>query len=296
MSEAMKLAVPVLALAFSAAAYFTGYLPESLAGQAIVALAAILPAPLAARVLIPLAPRGAARLALAASAFATVGIAAVPLINALRPGAPVHSVAFDEANKAETWAGAPAGYYSLLVGGQLIAREGEVTAPYRLKIGERSIDGELWKRTEQVRVGKSGSTTSEQQHNFERHSVKIEGGDTAISLARSASEISGPLRLSFFSVWLPRPVFFGLAALILLVAAYFEAKHANEKNKATLTTAIAFTFFFAFMLPDQITSAQIVKPAAGSVIASLLVGLGIAGLVSWLARRVVHGKPAPVEE
>lgn len=290
MSEAAKIALPVVTLALGAAAYFTGNLPETFAGTAIVALALLLPAPLGARALVPLAPKGAPRLALVMSALLCVAISAVPLVNALSPGEPAFSATLNKANDSAVWENAAPGSYTLLTESTLVDRQGEVNAPYQLKVGEQSIKGAFWKRTDQVRVGKAGTATSENVHNFERHRITVGAGSAQVALTDAAPEIITPVKLSFYRTTLPLWLFFAVAVFALLSAAFFEAKHANEKNKSVLTTAIAFTSFFAYMFPDQVTTHAIVKPAAGSVIASGLVGLAIGGVVSWVARRLILGK------
>ena len=289
MSESMKIALPVGALALAAGAYFTGNLPETFAGLAIVTLAVLLPSPLAARTLVPLAPRGAARSALLGAAVVAVSVSAVPLINALFPGEPAFSGSVSETQKTLRWASASPGHYLMMVDGALVDRQGEVTAPYRLKVGNDTFDGVLWRRLDQVRVGRRGSAVAEHQRTFERHHVQVPSGDVDITLARSTNEISGPLKLSLFRVWLPLWLFVAIGLMAFAVAAFYEAKYANEKNRSVLTSAIAFTLFFAFMFPDQMSSASIVKPAAGSVIASGLVGLTAGGITSWLLRKFRFG-------
>lgn len=296
MSEAAKIALPVVMLALGAAAYFTGNLPETFAGTAIVTLAWLLPAPLAARALVPLAPKGPARLAMVASALLCVAISAAPLFNALYPGAPAFTATLSkpdgtaDGQSRVDWQNVTPGPYTLLMETTLVDRQGEVNAPYQVQVGEQLLKGAFWKRTEQVRVGKSATATSENVHNFERHRITVSAGSAKVALTDAAPEIITPVKLTFYPTTLPLWLFLAITVLALLLGAFFEAKHANEKNKSVLTTAIAFTSFFAYMFPDQVTTQAIVKPAAGSVIASGLVGLAIGGVVSWVARRAIVGK------
>ena len=291
MSEQLKFVFPAVLLLAAIVLYFSGYIPEATAGAVLAGAALILPGPYAAKTLGDLAPAGVARIALTAVAVVASAWAVLPVYTALQPGAAKYEGQLTDAAKTVSLGETEPGPYILTVEGALPEREGDVTADYKLKVNSgtqtESIEGALWRRFDNVRVGRRGSARTEHKRTFEHHPVQLEKASTEVSLVREGPELQQGLHFKLHKVLVPMGLYWIIAAIIYAAAALLETRYATEKNRSMLTTALAFSFAFAAIFPDQMSQDAVVRPAFGSGVAAGLIGILIGGVVSWVIRKTV---------
>ena len=291
MPEQLKFVFPAVLLLAAIGLYFSGYIPEATAGAVLAGAALILPGPYAAKELGGLAPAGVARVALMGIAVLASVWAVVPVYSALQPGAAKYEGQLTDTAKTVSLGETEPGPYVLTVEGALPERDGDVTADYKLKVNTgsqtESIEGSLWRRFDNVRVGRRGSARTEHKRTFEHHPVQLEKATTDVTLVRQGPELAQGLHFKLHKVLVPMGWYWIIAVVIFAAAALLETRYATDKNRSMLTTALAFSFAFAAIFPDQISQDAVVRPAFGSGVAAGLLGILIGGTVSWIVRKTV---------
>ena len=291
MSEQLKFIFPAVAFVAAVVLYFAGYIPEATAGAMLAGAALILPGPYAAKTLSELAPAGLARVALMGVAVVAAAWAVLPVYTALQPGAAKYEGQLTDTAKSVSLGETEPGAYILTIEGALPERDGDVTADYKLKVNSgtrtEAIEGSLWRKFDQVRVGRRGTARAEHKRTFQNHDVQLEKAATDVTLVREGPELTQGVHFKLHKVLVPMGVYWIVAIVIYLGAALLETRYATEKNRSMLTTALAFSFAFAAIFPDQLSADSVVKPAFGSGVAAGLSGILVGGIVSWLVRKTV---------
>jgi hypothetical protein len=289
--------LPFAAVIVGIVLYYSGMLPERNAGAIMAGAAALLPAPYAGMALAAIAPRGIPRLAIYAVTFGAGLIAIVPVYFAAFPGDPIYQGEVSDEQKSASIGHIGAGAYTLTVDGALPERDGDVSLEYRLKVASgdviRTLDGKLYRNLDRVRVGRRGSAVEEHKRTHERHDLTLPEGAGEVTLVKTSAALAGGLRFQFHKAVVPPALFWGLGVLLFALAAYLEAKYGTEKTRSLLTTSLGFCLFFAYMFPDQVNGDAFVRPAFGSAVLALFVGIFVGGLTSVIVRRLVKNQHAP---
>ncbi len=268
-------------------AYSADALPERTAGAILAALCVLAPGPYAGWRVAQVVKSDRLRGVLIAAGLVLAVVCAIPVYFALFPGEARYTGSLSQESKSLSIGSIVGGAYVLTVEGALPEREGEVTAEYRLKLktGEResAINGEIWRRFDQVRVGRRGSAMQEKARTYDRHRVWLADGNAEFQLAKLTT--LDTIKLELHQVLLPASAFWILAALLCLLGVAVEARFGTEQVRALVSTLFVFSVTFAVLFPDQVTQAAFVRPAFGAGIASLFIAIGVGGIAAWIGRK-----------
>lgn len=296
MRNAVTFGIPAVLLVGGLIAYSTGAIPEQNVGAFLAALCVIAPGPYAGWRVAQLVRSDKIRVALIALGVLVAALSAIPVYFALYPGEARYSGTIGNESKTLEIGAVTGGAYTLTVEGVLPEREGEVTAEYRLKIKNgddtRTVDGEIWRRFGQVRVGRRGTAMQEHARTYDRSRIVLKDGAANFELAKLTT--IDQLKVQLHSTLLPAPAFWAIAIVLCLIGALIEGKYGTEQVRALVSTMFVFSVSFAVIYPDQVSQSAFVRPAFGSAIGALFIAIFIGGIAAWVGRKIL--RPAKASE
>ncbi|MCC6811644.1 MAG: hypothetical protein IT381_29710 [Deltaproteobacteria bacterium] len=287
--------LPVLAAVVIAILYIMGVIPDRTVGAVIAFACVLLPAPYAGVRLGQVVTDAKAKGALAGICVLAAIVAAVSIYGALFPGEAHFSGQLSEAQNKVEIGQVPGGPYLLVVEGALPEQEGEVTVEYKLKLtsGESAIEkkGEIWRRFDQVRVGKRGTAMAEHHRTNDKHTIFLGQGQGTVELTSVSPPLPNGLHFRLHRILLPMNAFVIISAILFVLGAFVEGRFGNDRLRGLVATSLAFTIAVGYMFPDQMTDEAYVKPAIGVAVTSIFFSIFVGGAVAAMLRRVLR-KPA----
>lgn len=275
--------------------YLTDVLPERGVGGAMIFAAVLFPAPLTALRIAQDLSNAKGRAALMGIGVLCALVGGIALYSAIFPGEARFSGSLSAEQKVTDIGSVAGGAYLLSIEGALPEREGEVNLDYKVALGidgaQQEVKGELWRRFDQVRVGKRGTAMAEHHRTFGRHTVVLKEGQGKVSLVSS----SMPVALSFklFKILLPTSVMVIAFALLFLAGSLVEGRFGSDRVRGAFSTALAFTAGAAYLYPDQMTETAFVKPAIGVIVTSVFFAIFVGGATAAILRKLLRKTNEP---
>jgi hypothetical protein len=275
--------------------YLADVLPERGVGAALIFAAVLLPAPLTALRVVQDVTNAQGRAALLGIGLLCGLLGGVALYSAIFPGEARFFGSLNAEQKVTDIGSVAGGAYLLSVEGALPEREGEVNVDYKVSLAvgdaEQQVKGELWRRFDQVRVGKRGTAMAEHHRTFGRHTVVLKEGQGKVSLVSS----SIPLTLSFklFKILLPTSVMIIVFALLFVAGSVVEGRFGSDRVRGAFATALAFTAGASYLYPDQMTESAFVKPAIGVIVTSVFFAIFVGGATAAILRKLLRKTNEP---
>lgn len=289
--------LPAAAVVLGGILYVTGVLPERTAGPALAFALVILPAPYAGFRLAEVVTDAKIRYAFIGIGLLAAAFGAVSIYSALYPGDARYFGQLNEQQKLVPIGSVAAGAYMLSVEGQLPEREGEVNIEYKLRLGtggdSAPIQGELWRRFDQVRVGKRGTAMQEHHRTYGKHTVFLKEGQGELELVSLSPPLAGGLSFKLFKILLPMSAFIIASAVLFAAGALLEGRFGNDRLRGLLATSLAFTAWVGYMYPDQMSEDALVKPAIGVGVTSIFFAILAGGAVAAILRKMLRAPATP---
>jgi len=267
--------------------YATGVVPESLVGGVIAVGVPLILAFMVARPAFGSRSRASAALLVLAAVF-TFLVAAIPALQAVRPGEPIFVAEFERADQSVSLPEGISGRVLLLVSAPL-GGAGEPQVSFRLGGFAQPVEGRLERTFSYARVGRGGRARVSHDHDADWFEARIPEGAQEIRLDRIQGQTAGGLRVSAFRDRLPHAIAWILSVLVLVLAAAGEVRAGREAGS---TIAAGVALGFGLVVSYNVTPAQSVVPSLWAIVLGAIIGAPTAVVARFIARRAVP--PVPV--
>jgi hypothetical protein len=272
--------------------YLSDVLPERVLGPALAFALVALPAPYAALRLGQVVGDAKMRAAIFSVSVLAAVLGILSVTGALFPGEALYSGQLTEDQKLVPIGSVAAGAYMLVVEGALPEREGEVSVEYSVRLASaesgQTITGELWRRFDQVRVGR-GAAMQERHRTYGKHTVFLKEGQGEVERLSVSPPL--PLRFRLHRILLPMSAFVVASAVLFAMGAILEGRFGNDRLRGLLATALAFSASVGLLYPDQISQEALVRPALGVGVTSIFFAILVGGAVAAILRRALRKAP-----
>jgi len=265
--------------------YTTGLLSESGAGGVVAVVVPLVLGLLVARPALDRATPPVARLLLGVAGLLAFAGAAVPALEAVRPGEPAFVAELDAASPAAALPPGVDGRVMALVSTKL-AGSAEPSVAFRVTGFDPPVEGRLERTFSTARVGRGGSARIARDHDSDWFEARIPAGAREIRLERVQGLAATPLRVAIHRVWLPHAVAWIVALLVVVLAAAGEVLAGADHGSAIAAgVAVAFGLIVGY----NVTPARAVTPSLWAIVLGAIAGAPVAVALRLVARRVLAG-------